>query len=627
MKQIQAQARSIEALLSKQSYQIDYYQREYRWEEKQVDELVDDLVTAFLDDFQDGHPTAQVAQYGNYFLGPIIVSQRGTDSYIVDGQQRLTTLTLLLIYLENIRSEVGSGPNLRDLIYYDSFGTKTFNIRVDEREPALRQLLDGNIPEIVDNMSESVFNIIERYQDIADRFPYRQTNGDADSIPGNREINDKSLPHFLYWITSKVFLVEIIAASDDDAYTIFETMNDRGLSLTPTDMLKGYLLANIPDEQRRIKANDAWRHVVASLHEDDREASADFFKSWLRSQHGRTIRTGSVGKIQDFDFDRIGSEFHRWVRDESSHLGLNEGADFASFTDTRMPFFAKLYQIIGNASEKTLPGLEHVRYNASRSFTLQPMLLMAPVRLGDHQDVILKKIRLVSMYLDIVLARREWNQRVITQRAMRVAMFNQMKLFRDSTEPEQLANTLYQMLQDPDEDFDTNDRLALNKTNGTMIKRTLARLTEYVARGAGQAITYDTLMSPAFSSRFDIEHIWANHYTRHHDEFAHQSDFSEYRNRIGGLLLLPRSFNSSYGDKVYPAKLEHYFGQNALARSLHPNAYVHHPEFADFRKQTGLEFRSHVEFKKADLDARQELYREIAKHIWNPQRLLDEVEA
>ena len=77
-------------------------------------------------------------------------------------------------------------------------------------------------------------NLINRYNDIADIFP-EDLRGDA-------------LPYFLDWLTEKVMRVEITAFSDDDAYTIFETMNDRGLSLTPTDMLKGYLLANITDD-------------------------------------------------------------------------------------------------------------------------------------------------------------------------------------------------------------------------------------------------------------------------------------------------------------------------------------------------------------------------------------------
>ena len=76
---------------------------------------------------------------------------------------------------------------------------------------------------------------------------------------------------------------------------------------------------------------------------------------------------------------------------------------------------------------------------------------------------------------------------------------------------------------------------------------------------------------------YEIEHIWADHPERHADEFAHPSEFQEYRNRIGGLLLLPKSFNASYGDLPYAEKREHYVGQNLLARSLHEQAYDHNP--------------------------------------------------
>lgn len=622
MRQIDAKARSIDDLLSKQSYQIDYYQREYRWEEKQVDELVDDLVTAFLDDYEKDHTTQKVAGYGNYFLGPIIVSQRGSDRFIVDGQQRLTTLTLLLIFLENIKP-VDMQPNLRDLIYFDDFGSKTFNLKVDEREPALLTLLDGDIPAISDSTSESVINLIERYQDVADRFPYRNSVSHPDPLPGGREITEASLQHFLYWITSKVFLVEIIASSDEDAYTIFETMNDRGLSLTPTDMLKGYLLANIDDaDNRRIKANETWRSVVGKLHEDDREASADFFKSWLRSQYARNIRVGSTGKVQDYDFDRIGSEFHRWVRDESTRLGLTSSDAFASFADISMPFFAGQYGLIGEASLKAMPGLEHIRYNASRGFTLQPMLLLAPIRFGDSPDLIRQKLRLVAMYLDIVLARREWNQRRIGQSSMRVSVFNDMLKYRDCTDPADLARQLFALLENPDEDFDSFT-VGLNMMNGGSVKRALARLTEYVEKGTGGTVDYDTLMAPG--NKYEIEHIWADFPERHRDEFSHKNEFRDYRNRLGGLLLVPKSFNASYGAKPYAVKYKHYFGQNALAKSLHENAYVHHPAFANFRQRTGLNFQAHTDFKKDDLDARQELYRDIAKQIWDPKRLLNEV--
>ena len=110
-----------------------------------------------------------------------------------------------------------------------------------------------------------------------------------------------------------------------------------------------------------------------------------------------------------------------------------------------------------------------------------------------------------------------------------------------------------------------------------------------------------------------------------------KADFEDYRNRLGGLLLLPKQFNaSSYRDKPYADKLDHYYRQNALARSLHPRAYEHSPGFRRFIEQQGLPFKAHTEFKRADLDARQRLYRAIAERIWDASwldRILDGEEA
>ena len=63
----------------------------------------------------------------------------------------------------------------------------------------------------------------------------------------SEELKYDKLPLFIEWLKEKVVFVEILAFSDENAYTIFETMNDRGLNLTPTEMLKGYLLTHLKD--------------------------------------------------------------------------------------------------------------------------------------------------------------------------------------------------------------------------------------------------------------------------------------------------------------------------------------------------------------------------------------------
>ena len=116
-------------------------------------------------------------------------------------------------------------------------------------------------------------------------------------------------------VTKKVVLVEIIAYSDEDAYTIFETMNDRGLSLSPTDMLKGYLLANITGSENKDSLNELWKNQIYDLIKISKEDETDFFKVWLRAKYAETIRERKKGATNK-DFEIIGTAFHKWVRDE-----------------------------------------------------------------------------------------------------------------------------------------------------------------------------------------------------------------------------------------------------------------------------------------------------------------------
>lgn len=107
----------VRKLLSGSKYAIDYYQREYRWQPKQVQELIDDLVEKFLESYDAAHERSDVEKYGHYFLGSIIISDRDGQKIIIDGQQRLTTLTLLLVYLHNLLDDADQqgqlAPRLR----------------------------------------------------------------------------------------------------------------------------------------------------------------------------------------------------------------------------------------------------------------------------------------------------------------------------------------------------------------------------------------------------------------------------------------------------------------------------------------------------------------------------------
>lgn len=601
-------AKTVAGVLANQKYAIDYYQREYKWESKQIAELVADLSAKFLELYEPGHARKNVGKYRGYYLGSIIISQKGGQPFVVDGQQRLTSLTLLLTYLRRLQQGREDVVKIDELIFSEKFGEKSFNLDVADRMDCMEALFENGEYEPPADAPESVHTLVARYGELDGLFP--------------DELKDAALPFFIDWLKDRVQLVQITAYTDDDAYAIFETMNDRGLKLTPADMLKGYLLANMEDGRPRTQANDLWRKRLRNLDELADDAGSDFLKTWLRSQYSIKIRERKKGARPE-DWDRIGTEFHRWLRGAHEGIGLKTKEEFYQFVVRDLDFYSRQYERILAAASGTFhpdSPLRFIRYNADLGFTLQDQLLLAPLRVDDSQATIDHKLEIVGRFIDILLAWRIWNFRATAYSTMQYAMFTVMRDIR-GLDPERLAKVLRDYLLKADETFDDNDDLYVHQQNRGQLHKILARITDFVTVGSRQASSYIELTNGT-KVKYEVEHIWADHAERHAAEFAHDADFGRHRNRIGDLLLLPKQFNASYNDDTYAEKRPRYFSQNLLAASLDPQAYEKNPGFLDFTKSRGLEFKPYEEFNAADVIERGDLYREIAKWVWNPDDLL-----
>ena len=255
--------------------------------------------------------------------------------------------------------------------------------------------------------------------------------------------------------------------------------------------------------------------------------------------------------------------------------------------------------------------------------TLQNMLLLAPLNPDDDALTVEHKLVLVARYINILLTWRIWNFHSIAYSTMQYAIFRVMRDIRGLT-PDELGPKLYDLLCKEKETFISNDCLYAHRQNRYLLHRILARLTDYIEVESGQPSRYAELVAIG-PNHYEVEHILADHPERHMDEFDHVAEFAEHRNWIGGLVLVPKKFNASYGDLPYQEKLPHYLSQNLLVRSLHDQCYQHNPGFLQFINRSGLPFRSHSEFNKADIEERSVLYRRIAEQIWKPKDLLKEV--
>ena len=321
---IEGRGASIHQLFNGHRYQLDYYQREYTWESGNVRRLVDDLHTRFMAEWDAQHDRRDTSRYKPYFLGPYVYFHAGDITYLVDGQQRVTTLHLLLIFIRNLLLEqeaAGEAGQLETLVCNVMYGERRYTIDIDERAPLLDALMGRQQYQVRAGDPPSVRNLWERWNDLEEQFP--------------PDLMGEALPYFHDWLLHRVCLVGIEAHDQGHGWEIFETMNDRGLQLSPLDLLKSFLLAKAGQAHHR-RVNDTWRKAMTALSAlGGTGAASDFLKALLI---GRYADPGD-----DRDLARIETSFHEWIRGNLDKMGLARPADFAAFITDEFAPFAESY--------------------------------------------------------------------------------------------------------------------------------------------------------------------------------------------------------------------------------------------------------------------------------------------
>lgn len=604
MKKIEGSPKSLKQLLQNTKYSIHYYQREYMWQRKHIEELIDDLTSEFLDYYVPGDNRQKVQDYGAYFMGSIVLA--GRENAIIDGQQRFSSLTLLLMYLNNRLRTLGQSYSMiEQMIFSEAYGTKSFNINVEDRSDCMNAIFNDQ-PFDTTDVGESVKNLYSRYNDIIDVFP-------AD------DITDDMLLHFCDWLAEKVFFIEIVATTEQDAHKVFVTMNDRGLSLTSTEMLKGYLLSEIKDDAKREKLNDIWKDKVLSLKKDDDKGDETFIKAWLRAQYAETIRETKAGAVNQ-DFDIIGGSFHKWVRDERDKLGLSSTDDFELFI-MKFSKFADGYKKIREAENTFTEETKYIYYNAHVNFTLQPQLLLAPICYEDTWPVIIEKMNLVARFIDLLITARVTNYKSVDYSTIKNYVFNVTKNIRRCSVEDLKAHLKVQYENLAYDPAAALPELRLNSFTKKYIKNMLARITGYIEEQTGVASNYCNYMNTQTKNPFEIEHIITDHYEWFTSEYADQEEFRRWRNSFGALLLLHKSINASLNDSKYDYKLSKYCSNegNIYTESLGNQAYQNNPKFKKFIADNGLGFKPYAQFGKAEITERIQLLVQLVNLVWNTE--------
>jgi hypothetical protein len=577
---------TVRQLFTGRRYRIDAYQREYSWSTRNVEDLVNDLTTRFREQWRPEHDRRDVLRYRPYFLGSVVTSRQGGASSVVDGLQRLTSLTLLLIYLHRAQDGRNDVTSVLPLISSRRFDEESFNLQVTEGDRALWVLLNG--APLPTDLGAFDRILLDRYQDMENVFP--------------DDLLDEPLPFLVDWLLHRVVLIEVEAAPQI-ALEIFESTSDRGNRLTGLDLLRSFLMRGVADADAAA-VDAAWRRRVAALDELDPNGAADFVKSWLRAKHAQDAA----------DDDAIGTAAHRWVADQGRMImALHEPVDFRDLVLRDVDRLGARHAELLRAARTLTDGLEPVYYNAYNNLTLQYPLILAALHPDDDDATFLAKARMIAGALDIFVARCMITGADFRYATIQSRMFALARELR-GMEPDKLAPRLGEELVGTDDPFETFATFGLHQRNRAHVRYLLARMTAWVEQEYGLPHTFATYAAPG---RYEVEQILANR-PELRPELAPRR-FQELRDRFGALLLLPAGVATGYSGMSYLRKLEHYKAENVLARSLHAAWYDDNTPFGALMERHELPFAPvRLDFDEVAIERRQELYRRLFELIWDP---------
>ncbi|MEU9511254.1 DUF262 domain-containing protein [Micromonospora sp. NPDC048169] len=592
---------TIQQLFNQFQFRLDPYQREYSWAREDVKMLIDDLTGHFIEDWTPGDDRREVRHYRPYFLGPFVYYRDDDLAALVDGQQRITTLHLLLLQLRRLAIDADRPEYQNDLAALEpliagtSYGERAYAIRSEKRAPVLEAIYEDKPYVPPADAGPSVENLYKRSQELYELLP--------------EAIRDEALPLFIHWLLNRVCLVGINANDRRQGWEIFETMNDRGVQLGPADLLKSFLLRRASNRDNLPRLGDAWGRVLTRIDNRAPQAAAKFLQSLL---------IGRYAHNEDEAAD-ISVSFHGWVQEHhTSRMGLINAPDFARFIERDLVKLSTRYATLKAASATLEPGLEPVFYNAKNEIDQMPFL-MAAIDPDDTDAQFRDKAFLVAAYLDLVFVRMAVNNRLTKLGGVEADRIPVLLDLRSTRDVDGVAKALGRRIALLDVDFTGVKGYGLRADNLPQVRYLLARLTAFVETESGRPNEMPRYLDK--DEPFEVEHIWANKFERHQPEVKTEAAFRVARNRVGALLLLRKSHNASYQDAPYEQKVEWYRGQNHLAASLHVATHQRNKPFtAGFIKkyELGRLFRPMPSFGRTEIEVRQQLYERLCELIWNP---------
>ena len=601
---------TVQSCLSKKTYFVDFYQREYVWSKNTVDILLRDIFYAFeisYEEHKDEELTEEVLElYNWYYMNVFITNKVNSKVYIVDGQQRLTTLTLIATKLYHLITDETLKDLLKDCIFTkDMFKGNVFCIDNEKRKDVMESILD-NVPytEPIKNKTEET--LLARFKDVSRFIDDKQMDVDK-------------LRAFCMYFLRKLVMVEL-SVEKDDTPMVFEVINDRGEALKPYEILKGKMVGLLSKNDTQAYS-EKWDKAMLQLP----DMQDNFFGDYLKSRFVTSSNTKLEAALSNiyhryiFDVNDIAQELS-FRRTDANHI-----KNIKNFIDNELTYYAALYAKIRSNKD------EYLKYdNEINDLSMQYQNIMAACSINDPRED--EKIQVLAAEMDrfwmLLNLNGVYDSNEFQDKCYRISQ--QLK----GVELESYRSIYDNMLTDTIRlkrgiegevsllDYNSFTKKNYTNMNTRMLRYFLARIEQYISNETSidmQNSVSDISKKTGKITGYHIEHILSHNETNR-SYFQSDEEFEEKRNQLGGLLLLRGLDNISSGNEEYEDKLKTYSNGLMWGHSLCEEFYHSNLNFTKFneklQKEYGVSFKPYLKFDKEALEERSKLLYQFVKIIW-----------
>lgn len=256
-------------------FEIPDFQRPYSWDKANV--------TSFLDDLE-----AVLSSGKNHYFGSVVYINEGNKSTIIDGQQRATTVLLMLTAIYHLVLEDPAKASLPAEAIKDNFLFNKYDYSGEQNRIKLRTVTTDNkiFEQIYNQDIDGKKSDIKQYKDSKLYQAYLQF---MEYFTGKQ-----NLERYIDGLTHFEIVTLALATGDDDPQKVFESINSTGKPLTDGDKIRNFALMLNDKQAREVVLEKYWSKIEQSLTDINKDYISDFFRNFLTSRLQKEVKVEQV---------------------------------------------------------------------------------------------------------------------------------------------------------------------------------------------------------------------------------------------------------------------------------------------------------------------------------------------